>query len=99
MRGASKEDYLRGLYRLRGRLVAEGVSASFYCALSTRVGARTCQEVAAAIGEAAAAGGGFRIGPDTDALGAEFRRDGTHLNAKGQDAAAELWLRTLVGGP
>lgn len=99
VRGVSKEDYLRGLYRLRERLAAEGLSAPFYCALSTRVGARTCQEVAAAIGEAAAAGDGFRIGPDTDALGAEFRKDGTHLNAKGQDSAAELWLQTLLGSP
>ncbi|MEY2881705.1 MAG: hypothetical protein RLZZ15_4085 [Verrucomicrobiota bacterium] len=36
-----------------------------------------------------------RPGPDLDRLGAEFRADGTHLNARGLDAAAALWLEAL----
>ncbi len=36
-------------------------------------------------------------GPDTDALGREYREvDDVHLNAKGTRAAAVLWTKVLV---
>ena len=41
-------------------------------------------------------GGGVRRGPDTDALGPEYRYDGCHLSARGLDSAAALWLEKLT---
>lgn len=38
---------------------------------------------------------GAHLGPDFDTLGADYRRDGIHFNARGLDAAADLWLQTL----
>lgn len=97
-RGTTKDAYLTGLRRLRERLLGGGVAAPVYCALSTRVRERTCPEVAKAIGEAALAVDGIRLGPDTDVLGSDYRKDGTHLDAKGQDAAAGLWFDVLTAG-
>jgi len=34
-------------------------------------------------------------GPDTDALGAEFRHDGCHFSTRGLEEAARLWVRYL----
>jgi hypothetical protein len=38
---------------------------------------------------------GIFLGPDTDALGPEFRRDGCHFNGQGQDRQAELWAQAI----
>ena len=38
----------------------------------------------------------FYEGPDTNALGNEFRFDGCHLNQLGQEKMAELWLESII---
>jgi hypothetical protein len=38
---------------------------------------------------------GIRAGPDTDALGLEYRHDGCHLSDKGQEKFADLWMEKL----
>ena len=38
----------------------------------------------------------FFAGPDTNALGNEYRFDGCHLNKIGQEKMAELWLASMI---
>ena len=35
-------------------------------------------------------------GPDTNALGSDFRFDNCHLNFKGQEKMADLWFQSIV---
>ena len=35
------------------------------------------------------------MGPDSDQLGENFRRDGTHFNSTGLDRLAQLWFDRL----
>lgn len=36
------------------------------------------------------------LGPDTNNLGDEYRHDGCHLNKKGQEEMAKLWLQSIL---
>lgn len=82
-----------------GKLIASvkhETPAPFYAALSTRCQKQPSDTIRAAVRSAVAATGA-RMGPDTDTLGAEFRRDGCHFNAKGLDTASDLWARAIAG--
>ncbi len=46
-----------------------------------------------------APGRGVLPGPDMDAIGPEYRRDGCHFSAAGLDRAAEAWYRALAADP
>ncbi|MBL8690836.1 MAG: hypothetical protein JNL04_17160 [Rhodospirillaceae bacterium] len=98
-RGTSRNEYVAGVMALRDRLRRSGVDAPIFLALSTRWRGQVSQEIRGAIQDLVTMRTDFRLGPDTDALGDDYRSDGTHLSAEGQDAAAALWQEALAPGP
>jgi hypothetical protein len=42
-------------------------------------------------------GRNVKHGPDTDALGPDFRFDGCHFSRRGADLVATLWFNALTG--
>ena len=83
-----------------GTLRAAGVEAPVYVALATRSATRGPDpEVRGEQQALVNPAGKVFSGPDVDALGAEFRSDGTHFNRAGLERLAALWYDTLSHAP
>jgi len=94
---AAGRDYGHGLLALHALARASSPGVRFVVARST-FGAAAAVNEQIRLAQAAAAGlAGASPGPDLDTLGPDYRRDGTHFNDRGLDAAADLWLRALSG--
>jgi hypothetical protein len=96
---ALKIDYANYQLRFRNMLkgIRElGVGAPVFVSQATRCGQYgPNNEIRGAQANLVDHGAGIWAGPDTDALGGDLRRDGCHLNARGQEAAAEMWMNKL----
>jgi hypothetical protein len=79
----------------------EGVAAPVYVSVATRSPAGVVPAVQAAQRGLVDPAAGIRAGPDTDALGDEFRnrRDPDHFNDAGLRRAAELWAEAVAPKP
>jgi hypothetical protein len=94
--GTTPEAYIRAFHSMLQSIRERGVEAPVYVSLATR-----CYEIDRAEALRGAQKAlrdplqGILPGPDTDALGPEYRYDGCHFSAKGVVAAAGLWLRAL----
>ncbi len=91
----SKEDYSAALTILIDRLRAVGISGPVLLARSTRCRAPSSAVVRDATARVVETEPNVYLGPDTDALGDEFRFDGCHFNDAGLQRAALMWLDAL----
>jgi hypothetical protein len=91
----AKADYVASFRALAAVLTAvwPGVPL-ILCTVSYRMG-ETSEAVRDAQAELVASVPGCRPGPDTDSLGRDMRRDGTHFNAAGLEAFADMLARIL----
>lgn len=90
-RGAYKEDFLRLLSFLRKM----GFHSPVMFALSTHCRFGDGSHVRSALVEIAAQRGDVWVGPDTDQLLGDHRRDDCHFSGKGLDQAALLWATAI----
>jgi hypothetical protein len=91
----SERQYFVELRRLIESLRNVGVNCPFFVAMASYVRGEMSCDVIRAQAQAASLPEVF-VGPDTDALGDEFRRDGLHWNYAGQLRVAELWAEVLL---
>lgn len=70
-------------------------SAPVFVAVETFHQSSTSAEISAAQRELPLMDSSIKPGPDLDALGNEWRRDGTHFTTEGQQRAAEMWREKL----
>lgn len=98
--GTSTDDYIRMFNDMLDSLRSHGVDAPIYVAVATRC--RRLKPGSAAIQHAQRSlvepSRHIHAGPDTDALGPEYRHDGCHFGEAGLDRFAKLWLETLTSG-
>jgi hypothetical protein len=97
MAGTTHDEYRQQFSRLVALLRSQGVTAPIIAALSTRCRNEGSKQIRSGLKESVASDPTLRLGPDTDALTGSFRHDGCHFSASGIEAAAELWLPTIVG--
>lgn len=90
--GASGVAYARSLASIQAACRQVAPQAVFLPAQATFTGQPPANEQIRVAQSAHAPAG---LAPDLDQLGDGFRRDGVHFNARGLDAAADLWLRVL----
>jgi hypothetical protein len=95
--GTGQSAYTAELGRLHADLRDAGALGPLLLARSTVCRSGPGEAVRAAMAAFAADRAGVQIGPDTDTLTGDLRRDGCHFSAAGLDAAAELWAQTLIG--
>jgi hypothetical protein len=95
---SEKLAYAQSLRSFLNSLRARGVRAPVFVATATRTAANAPdvlireQQHLVVNPEAS-----VYPGPDTDLLGPEYRRDGTHFNEAGLRRVTELWYETLTG--
>ena len=94
--GVSAEQYAAALGILIRRLRDGGIVAPVLLGRSTRCRNSGNNEVRKGVALAAAREVGVFLGPDTDALGDDYRSDGCHFNGAGLDSAADAWRKALV---
>ena len=95
----SAADYQRSFRVLLATIREQGVKAPIYVSLATQCGAtpdKTIREAQSSLVDPAQ-----RIlpGPDTDALGDEFRMQRCHFSDRGLARAASLWFDSLNNRP
>ncbi len=94
--GTTPEDYTKAFHAMLRGIRERGVRAPIYVSLATRCyendGVEALRNAQKGLRDLPQ---GILPGPDTDALGPEYRHDGCHFSAKGLVAASRLWLRAL----
>lgn len=89
-------DYKARFMAMLDGIRALGVDAPIYVSVATRCGQYPENHfIQQAQRELVNAELGIWAGPDTDALGVDYRHDGCHFSAKGLDAHAELWFQII----
>jgi len=94
--GTGRRRYRQQFLDLVELLRGQGVAAPVVAALSTRCRSTGSPAIRAALADAAATDPGIHLGPDTDTLEGAMRYDGCHFSQVGMNAAARLWLASLV---
>jgi hypothetical protein len=93
--GTSNEVYAAALTILIHRLRDHGISGPVLLARSTRCRNAGSEDIRRAVARVAQKEPDVFLGPDTDALGDEFRSDGCHFNDAGRQRVADAWLKVL----
>jgi peptidoglycan/LPS O-acetylase OafA/YrhL len=88
--------YSNDLLELRKVLESAEITAPLVVAKSTYCNGKEYGPIRRAIDLAASTNPKISIGPDTDQLREEFRRDGCHFNSAGRKEAASLWANEVV---
>lgn len=94
--GTAASKYKADLLQLRGVLNTAGIVAPLVVAKSTYCAHHDYAPIRRAVDAVVNPDLGILLGPDTDQLRDEFRKDGCHLNAAGRLAAAELWTSEIT---
>jgi peptidoglycan/LPS O-acetylase OafA/YrhL len=94
--GTAANKYKADLLQLRGVLNTAGIVAPLIVAKSTYCAHHDYGPIRRAVDAVVNPDLGIRLGPDTDQLREEFRKDGCHFNAAGRLAAAELWTSEIT---
>ena len=101
--GTSKASYMSSFHKMLASVRKEGVDAPIYVSVTTKVGWRGPDKtIRSAQMELVDKSEGIYPGPDTDALGGEYRYGKHHFNNRGLEVFADLWLDKLgvkVGAP
>jgi hypothetical protein len=97
-RWTTGEEYRSRFLAMLAAVRREGVAAPVYVSVATRAPSGIVPAVQEAQRGLVDPAAGIRAGPDTDALGDEFRnrRDPDHFNDAGLRRAAELWAAAVV---
>jgi hypothetical protein len=90
------ERYTMDVRAIVQSLRRSGSKAPFFVALTTICGGTPYEPTRQAQRAAISPELGIFLGPDTDALGPEFRYDGCHFNRDGQIRQAELWVDAIT---
>jgi len=94
--GTSKSEYMGHFQRMLASIRKEGVNAPIYVSVTTKVGWRGSDEtIRSAQKSLVDKAQGIYAGPDTDALGSEYRYGKHHFNNRGLEVFADLWLQKL----
>lgn len=93
--GTSTEVYSIGLNRLATTLNKAGANAPIILARSTVCRSPPNTTIRSIIETTVSYGHGFHLGPDTDILSSDMRKDGCHLTAEGLDSAAKMWAKII----
>jgi Carbohydrate esterase, sialic acid-specific acetylesterase len=90
--------YRRRLLEVVSTFRRYGIDAPFFVALATWCGGPHLNAQNIRAGQRGAVNPLLRIylGPDTDTIGPEHRRDACHFDETGLDLAASLWLKSLA---
>lgn len=94
--GTTRAKYRQHFDALISLMRDHGISAPVLAALSTHCRGNASTTIRNALIEAAKSSSNVYIGPDTDRLTGAMRLDGCHFSAKGLQAAADLWLDTIL---
>ena len=95
-KNTAKSVYQERFLKMLGSIRQRGVDAPIYISKATRYKSKGPNEqLRQAQAELVDAARGIFAGPDTDALGAAYRYDGTHFGDVGLGAFADLWLEKL----
>lgn len=94
--GTSKSSYMSSFYKMLASVRKEGVDAPIYVSVTTKVGWRGPDKtIRSAQIDLVDKSKGVYSGPDTDALGSEYRYGKHHFNNRGLEVFADLWLEKL----
>lgn len=91
----SQADYERAFGQMVDSLRGHGIHAPIYVAVASRCGNDGSDAVRAAQRALLDPRKNIYPGPDTDALGSDYRFDDCHFSERGLEAHADLWLETL----
>ncbi|MEM8551965.1 MAG: TIGR00180 family glycosyltransferase [Pseudomonadota bacterium] len=95
--GTSRATYAAALRDIRDTVRAMLPGAHIVICRASLRAAQTSRAVITAQTNVALAHEDCVLGPNTDVLGASYRRDGTHFNTEGLDAFADLLCDTIAG--
>ncbi|MBI1778517.1 MAG: hypothetical protein HYR63_24525 [Proteobacteria bacterium] len=98
--GTSTDDYARAMIAIAEHLARRQIRAPILVAASSYNAGRRSSAVTTAQRALPRLHAAFRAGPELDDLASDCRYDDVHLNARGQDIAAERWVRAIAeNGP
>ena len=94
---ADGDAYVECFLNIHAALRGYGVSAPIYVAQATICNSPSCEPIRRAQGAVVNPELGILSGPDTDLIGPDERFDGCHMNERGLERHAEMWLKVLLG--
>jgi len=93
----SKAAYQKSFRKMIKAIHEQGTTAPVYISIATRYKDHPKnQTIRSAQIELAQKDDSFFQGPDSDQLGDNFRKDGTHFTSEGLDHLAQLWFNQLI---
>lgn len=94
--GTSQVSYMSSFHKMLASIRQQGIEAPIYVSVTTKIGWRgpdkTIRQAQMKLVDKSL---GIYSGPDTDALGREYRFGKHHFNNDGLEAFADLWLEKL----